>query len=163
MKFKDGYMISSGQPVNEYIDSAVRHVLLRQVSLFSYWCMPTYFDKYNDCVNFTTTGCAWYQGEDHAWLGSQGQAGTNDPSSWFGDHPHSQRRTLHSSSSSCGNQHRCTSIFCCCSCSRPCSLNRISVFSPISWCNIFAAVFCFNDERFALLCFVYFFYFFFRF
>ena len=33
MKFKDGYMISSGQPVNEYIDSAVRHVLLRQVGL----------------------------------------------------------------------------------------------------------------------------------
>ncbi|KAF5452955.1 hypothetical protein F2P56_027905 [Juglans regia] len=33
MKFKDGYMISSGQPVNEYIDSAVRHVLLRQVVL----------------------------------------------------------------------------------------------------------------------------------
>ncbi|XWS26617.1 hypothetical protein CRYUN_Cryun26dG0046300 [Craigia yunnanensis] len=30
MKFKDGYMISSGHPVNEYIDSAVRHVLLRQ-------------------------------------------------------------------------------------------------------------------------------------
>lgn len=32
MKFKDGYMISSGQPVKDYIDSAVRHVLLRQVS-----------------------------------------------------------------------------------------------------------------------------------
>ncbi|VVA23984.1 PREDICTED: 40S ribosomal [Prunus dulcis] len=30
MKFKDRYMISSGQPVNEYIDSAVRHVLLRR-------------------------------------------------------------------------------------------------------------------------------------
>ncbi|KAK9052036.1 hypothetical protein SSX86_028664 [Deinandra increscens subsp. villosa] len=30
MKFKDGYMVSSGQPVKEYIDSAVRHVLLRQ-------------------------------------------------------------------------------------------------------------------------------------
>uniref|UniRef100_A0A803N3C9 Small ribosomal subunit protein uS3 C-terminal domain-containing protein n=1 Tax=Chenopodium quinoa TaxID=63459 RepID=A0A803N3C9_CHEQI len=30
MKFKDGYMISSGQPVVEYIDSAIRHVLLRQ-------------------------------------------------------------------------------------------------------------------------------------
>ncbi|KAK6147644.1 hypothetical protein DH2020_018556 [Rehmannia glutinosa] len=27
---QDGYMISSGQPVKEYIDSAVRHVLLRQ-------------------------------------------------------------------------------------------------------------------------------------
>lgn len=34
MKFKDGYMISSGQPVKEYIDSAVRHVLLRQVSSY---------------------------------------------------------------------------------------------------------------------------------
>lgn len=31
MKFKDGYMVSSGNPVNEYIDSATRHVLLRQV------------------------------------------------------------------------------------------------------------------------------------
>ncbi|RZC91947.1 hypothetical protein C5167_021659 [Papaver somniferum] len=30
MKLKDWYMISSGQPVNEYIGSAVRHVLLRQ-------------------------------------------------------------------------------------------------------------------------------------
>ena len=30
MKFKDGYMISSGQPVHDFIDSAVRHVLLRQ-------------------------------------------------------------------------------------------------------------------------------------
>ncbi|KAM0922289.1 hypothetical protein ACQ4PT_006235 [Festuca glaucescens] len=30
MKFKDGYMISSGHPVNQYIDGAVRHVLLRQ-------------------------------------------------------------------------------------------------------------------------------------
>lgn len=30
MKFKDGYMISSGHPTTEFIDSAVRHVLLRQ-------------------------------------------------------------------------------------------------------------------------------------
>lgn len=30
MKFKDGYMISSGAPVHDFIDSAVRHVLLRQ-------------------------------------------------------------------------------------------------------------------------------------
>lgn len=34
MKYKDGYMISSGQPVNEYIDRAVRHVLLRQVNIY---------------------------------------------------------------------------------------------------------------------------------
>lgn len=30
MKFKDGYMISSGNPTKEFIDAAVRHVLLRQ-------------------------------------------------------------------------------------------------------------------------------------
>ena len=30
MKFKDGYMISSGNPVGEYIRSACLHVLLRQ-------------------------------------------------------------------------------------------------------------------------------------
>lgn len=30
MKFKDGYMVSSGDSVRHYIDSAVRHVLLRQ-------------------------------------------------------------------------------------------------------------------------------------
>lgn len=30
MKFKDGFMIASGNPVNDYIDGAVRHVMLRQ-------------------------------------------------------------------------------------------------------------------------------------
>ncbi|KIZ00268.1 40S ribosomal protein S3-1 [Monoraphidium neglectum] len=30
MKFKDGYMVSSGDPVRVYLDSSVRHVLLRQ-------------------------------------------------------------------------------------------------------------------------------------
>lgn len=30
MKFVDGLMIHSGQPVNDYVDYAVRHVLLRQ-------------------------------------------------------------------------------------------------------------------------------------
>jgi small subunit ribosomal protein S3e len=35
MKFKDGYMISSGGPVTTYIDSAVRHVQLRQCV----WCI----------------------------------------------------------------------------------------------------------------------------
>jgi hypothetical protein len=30
MKFKDGYMVSSGQPAKVFIDAAVRHVLLRQ-------------------------------------------------------------------------------------------------------------------------------------
>ena len=30
MKFVDGFMIHAGQPVNDYLDYAVRHVLLRQ-------------------------------------------------------------------------------------------------------------------------------------
>ena len=30
MKFKDGYMVSSGSPVHDYVDAAVRHVMLRQ-------------------------------------------------------------------------------------------------------------------------------------
>jgi hypothetical protein len=30
MKFKDGYMVSSGHPKTIYVDGAVRHVLLRQ-------------------------------------------------------------------------------------------------------------------------------------
>ena len=30
MKCKDGYMVSSGNPTRDYIDSAIRHVMLRQ-------------------------------------------------------------------------------------------------------------------------------------
>jgi len=30
MKFRDGYMIKSGDPVNHYIDTAVRHIKLKQ-------------------------------------------------------------------------------------------------------------------------------------
>ena len=63
MKFKDGYMISSGQPVRDYIDSAVRHVLLRQVRLdnnkaskqASRQCVYTM--KYNvNCVFWVSQG-----------------------------------------------------------------------------------------------------------
>ena len=40
MKFKDGYMVSSGNPVRDYIDSATRHVLLRQVRWYWSWLGP---------------------------------------------------------------------------------------------------------------------------
>ena len=33
MKFVDGLMIHSGDPVNEYVDTAIRHVMLRQGKL----------------------------------------------------------------------------------------------------------------------------------
>jgi len=35
MKFVDGLMIHSGDPMNDYVDQAVRHVLLRQGYLLS--------------------------------------------------------------------------------------------------------------------------------
>lgn len=41
MKFVDGLMIHSGDPVNYYVDTAVRHVLLRQGQ---YWA-----SKINKC------------------------------------------------------------------------------------------------------------------
>ena len=37
MKFVDGLMIHSGEPSREYVDTAVRHVLLRQGMLLFYW------------------------------------------------------------------------------------------------------------------------------
>lgn len=40
MKFKDGYMLSAGNPVREYIDSAIRHVMLRQGVLGIKVCRP---------------------------------------------------------------------------------------------------------------------------
>lgn len=36
MKFVDGLMIHSGEPAREYVDTAVRHVLLRQGKSVSY-------------------------------------------------------------------------------------------------------------------------------
>src|SRR3954470_1827742 len=30
MKFVDGFMIHSGQPIRDYVDTAIRHVMLRQ-------------------------------------------------------------------------------------------------------------------------------------
>jgi len=48
MKFKDGYMISSGQPVNEYIDRAVRHVLLRQVNVYLFVLFIEVYKIYKD-------------------------------------------------------------------------------------------------------------------
>ena len=38
MKFVDGLMIHSGDPMNDYVDQAVRHVLLRQGDHHSFCC-----------------------------------------------------------------------------------------------------------------------------
>lgn len=70
MKFKDGYMISSGQPVIECIDSAVKHVLPRQVCFVK--ACPFFVEFYcsirNDkflsaaLCSLVLIGSAWNQG-----------------------------------------------------------------------------------------------------
>ena len=75
MKFKDGYMISSGQPTKEYIDSAVRHVLLRQVCLIltglilvpdlsSQGALIVFYP--DQLLFFLVSGSSWNQGQDYA-------------------------------------------------------------------------------------------------
>ena len=114
MKFKDGYMVSSGQPTKEYIDAAVRHVLLRQVSS-SQWKPVSWITFYlvRSCVTWiwliTCAGCAWSQGEDHAWLGPQGQTRTDDTIAWCCDHPYTERRwCIHCTCSGCYSSCFCT-------------------------------------------------------
>ena len=51
MKFVDGLMIHSGDPVNDYVDSACRHVLLRQGVLGIKVC-PTLSEISSYGVNF---------------------------------------------------------------------------------------------------------------
>ncbi len=70
MKFVDGLMIHSGEPTNVYVDTAVRHVLLRQgiVLFFSCGIANTNF--------FLHFRCARHQGQDHVALGSQQQKWT---------------------------------------------------------------------------------------
>ena len=55
MKFKDGYMISSGQPVKDYIDSAVRNVLLRQVCFFFFF-LHSHLIDFLSALGFS---CCW--------------------------------------------------------------------------------------------------------
>lgn len=51
MKFKDGYMVSSGDPTRLYIDAAVRHVMLRQGVLGIKVCMGAWRDVSHSLVN----------------------------------------------------------------------------------------------------------------
>ncbi len=58
MKFVDGWMIHSGEPTNDYVDTAVRHVLLRQgvlgikVSLISHSTQLTFYLFINSLIEF---------------------------------------------------------------------------------------------------------------
>lgn len=47
MKFVDGLMIHSGDPVNYYVDTAVRHVLLRQGEWLSllFFCFQVFWSQ----------------------------------------------------------------------------------------------------------------------
>ena len=59
MKFVDGLMIHSGEPTNDYVDTAVRHVLLRQgqyaCSVQQHQCWAHLFSSqllYQNCCYF---------------------------------------------------------------------------------------------------------------
>ncbi|KAF3526030.1 hypothetical protein F2Q69_00046495 [Brassica cretica] len=56
MKFKDGYMVSSGQPTKDYIDYAVKHVLLKQESLLQIEFLCCYLSELSlldySCIKF---------------------------------------------------------------------------------------------------------------
>lgn len=71
MKFVDGLMIHSGDPVNYYVDTAVRHVLLRQGEC----CFRRITVGVSGPLVFMGSSvllrCAGHQGKDHAALGSQ--------------------------------------------------------------------------------------------
>jgi small subunit ribosomal protein S3e len=46
MKFVDGLMIHSGEPTNDYVDTATRHVLLRQgMYMYIAYCVVFYVQK----------------------------------------------------------------------------------------------------------------------
>lgn len=67
MKFKDGYMVSSGQPVNEYIDSAVRHVLLRQVFLDYIFFICDFMNHFMQ-FHLHSPGCSLYPFRKHGFV-----------------------------------------------------------------------------------------------
>lgn len=46
MKFVDGLMIHSGEPTNDFVDSATRHVLLRQGTVVTYLTFLFSFSAY---------------------------------------------------------------------------------------------------------------------
>ena len=47
MKFVDGLMIHSGDPMNDYVDQAVRHVLLRQGQFSAPFFLPASYPGYD--------------------------------------------------------------------------------------------------------------------
>ena len=57
MKFVDGFMVHSGFPTREYIDSAVTHVHLRQGVAF-YVCRDDAYLAWFRCIG--------HQGQNHA-------------------------------------------------------------------------------------------------
>ena len=47
MKFVDGLMIHSGEPTNHYVDTAIRHVYLRQGTIADFLYKTNFFTYWN--------------------------------------------------------------------------------------------------------------------
>ena len=61
MKFVDGLMIHSGDPINDYVDTAVRHVLLRQGIHFTnmvkvFFMLLYYHPRFQIIISHTLDG-----------------------------------------------------------------------------------------------------------
>ena len=70
MKFKDGFMIASGNPVHDYIDGAVRHVMLRQGVLGIKVCLSPLSKPVNAlcwCLYVLNVGCSLLNSRRIAW------------------------------------------------------------------------------------------------
>lgn len=52
MKFVDGLMIHSGEPTNEYVNTATRHVLLRQgmITLLLWSCSKIHYQYWKSII-----------------------------------------------------------------------------------------------------------------
>lgn len=70
MKFVDGLMIHSGDPCNDYVDTATRHVLLRQGVL---GIKVSFVGR---SVGNVVIFCPVCTGQDHVAVGREWQNGT---------------------------------------------------------------------------------------
>ena len=78
MKFVDGLMIHSGEPTNDYVNTATRHVLLRQgtinIFFFEILILYTYTFQYvirRIYICHLNYRCIGHKGKDYVAMGSK--------------------------------------------------------------------------------------------
>lgn len=90
MKFTDGLMIHSGDPVNSYIDKAVRHVLLPQGVSSFVLPISLVYQIINTLSHFRNP---WDQSKNHDESWQYWENWSSKASAWYGHNPRCQRRS----------------------------------------------------------------------